>query len=201
MKIFLSIICSLLLLLIPASLLSRDYTTGTSSPSTNFFFDDTGIILSSADFWIGIPDEQNAMPFLKIPEGTKVKILDLEKEFYKIEHRNMLGYVKKHLVKIVESESVIVREEPETTTPEPETAPVRQVKKSETKYYPPVGAPQYSVTRATSLRTEPNSQAKVILRFEPGDQVQVLESTGKYWWKVKFRGETGWAKSALLKKK
>ena len=140
------------------------------------------------------------MPFLKIPKGTKVQLLELEKEFYKIQHRNMVGYVKKDLVKVVESESETVPEEPEVVSQSGEVIPDHRAAEPEKEAYPTVGEPRYSLTTATSLRKEPHSKSRVILRFQPGDQVQVLEAVDTHWWKVKYRGQVGWAKRSLLKR-
>jgi SH3-like domain-containing protein len=54
------------------------------------------------------------------------------------------------------------------------------------------------VSKATSFRTGPDSKARVLLRFEPGDQVIVLDDSGEWWWKVSFDGKEGWVKRQLL---
>ena len=56
----------------------------------------------------------------------------------------------------------------------------------------------FTIKQETSLRSLPDSQADVILRFKEGDQVQVLEDGGLYWWVVVFEGKTGWVKKNLL---
>jgi len=60
--------------------------------------------------------------------------------------------------------------------------------------------PVYIVTLKTSLRQLPDSKAKVILRFKEGDEVVVIDNTGKWWSKVSFKGNIGWVKKGLLKK-
>ncbi len=59
----------------------------------------------------------------------------------------------------------------------------------------------YIVIRETSLRKLPSSKSDVIRRFKIGDEVSLIESNKKDWWKVNFKGSTGWVKSALLKQK
>lgn len=58
----------------------------------------------------------------------------------------------------------------------------------------------YQVTQATSLREGSHHTTNVLLRFNPGDQVEVLEKTDHWWWKVQYNGKIGYAKAALLKK-
>lgn len=58
----------------------------------------------------------------------------------------------------------------------------------------------YQLTQATSLREGSHHTTGVILRFSAGDEVEVLEKTDRWWWKVRFNGQVGYAKSALLKK-
>jgi hypothetical protein len=55
------------------------------------------------------------------------------------------------------------------------------------------------VTQSTSLRVQPDSQSGVILRLRPDDRLEVLDDSGKWWWKVRHEGKTGWAKAALLR--
>ena len=59
----------------------------------------------------------------------------------------------------------------------------------------------YVITQKTSLREYGDSQAKVLKRLRVDEEVLVIESTGKYWWKVIHENEIGWVKKHLLKKK
>lgn len=56
----------------------------------------------------------------------------------------------------------------------------------------------FILKEATSLRKEPTHTSPVLLRFETGDQVELLEKTDEFWWKVRYKGKTGFAKAALL---
>jgi len=63
---------------------------------------------------------------------------------------------------------------------------------------PAPGYGTYQLTAATSFRKGPHHTHRVFLRFAPGDQVEVLEKTDKWWWKVRFRGQVGYVKAQLL---
>lgn len=56
----------------------------------------------------------------------------------------------------------------------------------------------YEITDPTSLREGPHHTHPVIMRFNAGDRVEVLEKTDAYWWKVRYRGRVGYVKAALL---
>jgi len=56
----------------------------------------------------------------------------------------------------------------------------------------------YRLTAATSFREAATHRSAVLLRFQPGDRVEVLEKNEPYWWRVQFRGKTGYAKALLL---
>lgn len=58
----------------------------------------------------------------------------------------------------------------------------------------------FELTKETSLRIGASASARVILRFEPDDQVDLIERTDVFWWKVKFNGKVGYVKAALLEK-
>ena len=59
---------------------------------------------------------------------------------------------------------------------------------------------KYKIVDRTSFRVKPDSQSKVIYRFMIGDIVEVIDSSNKWWWEIKFNGHRGWVKSRLLKK-
>ena len=58
----------------------------------------------------------------------------------------------------------------------------------------------FQVTKATSLRALPTSSSAVINRLAEGDQLQVVEKTEYYWWKVVDKGRVGYVKALLLEK-
>ena len=58
----------------------------------------------------------------------------------------------------------------------------------------------YRLSRKTSLRKEPSSSSAVLYRFSLGDRVELLERTSKNWWEVRFKGQRGFVKAALLER-
>lgn len=56
----------------------------------------------------------------------------------------------------------------------------------------------YYLIQSTSLRREATHQSGVMLRFNSGNTVELLEKTNQYWWKVRFNGKIGWVKAAKL---
>jgi len=144
-----------------------------------------GIVLQAATFWIGLPERENALAYLKIPEGTLVKILEEEGLYFRINHKDLIGYVEQKAVKKVPDAVEMSPEPPVAVSPPPAEKP---------------GAGAYSVTQETSLREDPDSQSRVLYRLPAGGKVDVLEATGKWWWKASYKGKTGWVKCALLRK-
>ena len=155
-----------------------------------------GVLLKSTTFWIGTPEEEGAMAYLKIPEGTKVKILSEEGKYYRVNHKDLIGYVESKVVK-----KIIPGEEDQPRASSKPAPPVHDKPATIVKPSPPPpsGTGYYLVTTRTSLREGPDSDTAVLLRLPEGDRVEVLESSGKYWWKVRYKTTTGWAKAALLR--
>lgn len=58
----------------------------------------------------------------------------------------------------------------------------------------------YYMTESTSLRVGPHHTTDVILRLRPGYEVEVLEQTGRWWWKVRYQDRVGYAKSFLMER-
>lgn len=112
----------------------------------------------------------------RIPSGQTVKIVDKHSSvWWMIHYKGHTGYIQP------------------TASSSSATEPVGRDRVAGAR-------PRYSLSGATSLRTDPDSQAKVILRFENGDQVTVLDDSGEWWWKVNFNGTIGWVKRRLLEK-
>lgn len=161
--------------------------------------DELGILIQAATFWIGLPEKPGAMAYLMVPEGTVVKILGEEGAYFRVNHKDLIGYLEQKMVKKVAPEEEAAPERPVTveppfprtiseTRPAPYAAPMKEK------------ADFYLVTEKTSLRESPDSQAEVLLRLAVDAKLEVLDSTGKYWWKVVYNGRSGWVKSALLRK-
>lgn len=161
--------------------------------------DDLGILIRAATFWIGLPEKPGAMAYLIVPEGTVVKILGEEGAYFRVNHKDLIGYLEQKLVQRVEPDLEPDPERPVNVEPpfprtisENRPAPYAAPMKASTDYF--------VVTEKTSLRESPDSQAEVLLRLSVDAKMEVLDSSGKYWWKVQYNGRTGWVKSALLRK-
>ena len=143
-----------------------------------------GIVQRTTAFWIGMPDNDNAMPFLNIAAGTKIQILGSEKAYYRVKHKSLIGFVEQRNVKIVDPDH-------------PEAAMPKAVEVNELTEK---GSNAYRVTKATSLRVQPDSRARVLLRLQAEDRLEVLDDSGRWWWRVRYKDKLGWAKAALLEK-
>lgn len=161
--------------------------------------DDLGILIRAATFWIGLPEKPGAMAYLIVPEGTVVKILGEEGAYFRVNHKDLIGYLEQELVQRMEPDLEPDPERPVNVEPpfprtisENRPAPYAAPMKARTGYF--------VVTEKTSLRESPDSQAEVLLRLSVDAKMEVLDSSGKYWWKVQYNGRTGWVKSALLRK-
>lgn len=58
--------------------------------------------------------------------------------------------------------------------------------------------PTYEIVQRTSLRSNPDPQARVMKRLAIGTVVAVLEKTNNDWWKVELDGQIGYVKRRLL---
>lgn len=184
MKRILSLVGGLLLIALPTTVLLSLPPIPDPAPVVHPPDDEQeGIVQRTTAFWIGMPDEGNSMPFLNIAPGTKIIIMDREKDYYQVKHKNLIGFVEQRNVKIVDPDN------PEEAMPK--AVEVNQLTER--------GSNRYRVTQSTSLRVRPDSQSGVILRLRPDDRLEVLDDSGKWWWKVRHEGKTGWAKAALLR--
>lgn len=92
----------------------------------------------------------------------------------------------------VEEEPLTVAEQTQENASSVEEASVP----SEAEEIEVLGA--FYVFESTSFREEATHRSGIILRFAPGNQVELLERTNQYWWKVRFKGKIGWVKAAKL---
>ncbi len=117
----------------------------------------------------------------QIPKGAEVKVIDsFFEKWWQVYYKGQTGYVAKAYL-----------------LSEPSSAPMETDTYSE-DFNSDGSDNHFVLTQETSLRTRPDSKAKVILRFEIGDEVKVLDDSGQWWWKVIFDGKTGWLKRHLL---
>ena len=57
---------------------------------------------------------------------------------------------------------------------------------------------RYLLNEATGMREAPTHTSRVLLRFDAGNEVKLLEKTDEFWWKVRYKGKVGYAKAATL---
>ena len=55
-----------------------------------------------------------------------------------------------------------------------------------------------TLTGETSLRQDATHKSSVITRLYVGNEVELLEKTNQFWWKVRYRGMVGWVKAAKV---
>lgn len=56
----------------------------------------------------------------------------------------------------------------------------------------------FEIIQRTSLRSEPDAQARVMKRLAVGTNLELLEKTDKWWWKMKLGDQVGYVKQRLL---
>lgn len=174
----------------------------TFEPLPYYAANDTGVLLETAEFWVNMPMDENASPLLRISKGTKLKILERGDFYFKVIHRNLVGYVEQRVVNVIEAvpaepaDQLVARgvDLPDAVEEKKVEMPSFEVAFEEEE------APDYMVTKETSLRQQPDSKARVLVRLPYGGKLKVLDSSGKWWWKVEYKGRTGWAKAALLER-
>lgn len=119
-------------------------------------------------------DASSSAVLLKIPEGANVKVIDSSNnQWWLVHYKGRTGYARSSDLNY--SNDVLV---------------ARSVSSSNSRI----------VTKPTSFRKGPDSKTGVMLRFKAGDEVTVLDDSGKWWWKVSFQGKEGWVKRQLLEK-
>ncbi|MFN7117570.1 MAG: tetratricopeptide repeat protein [Saprospiraceae bacterium] len=57
---------------------------------------------------------------------------------------------------------------------------------------------KFILKEATGMREGPTHTSRTLLRFEAGSQVELVEKTDEFWWKVRYKGKVGYAKAAML---
>ena len=122
----------------------------------------------------------------RISEGTLMEVLEeTNKYWWKVNLNGTEGYVKA---------SYLIESEQQLNASETVGQPVRNYTTSSEEG---TGS-YYFLIEKTSLRSEPTSSSAVMLRFGSGDEVELVEKTTKYWWKVIFDGKVGFVKAAKL---
>lgn len=132
-------------------------------------------------------------------EDAEIQVTPIDMENVNIIEKNITMNVMKSVSMIAENPAPQKEEKPATKVTT--TATITPEKKAEPK---PEQKPKtknsktYKLLNATSLRSGPSHTTGVLLRFSPGNQVEVLEQTDQYWWKVRYNGKEGYVKAAAL---
>lgn len=128
----------------------------------------------------------------RLPAGTEVKVVEDNNSSWTMVHvQGHTGYLQK----------TKLNAKPGLTAPPPSPEVSAPAPSSySTASTPPRNKGTHTLTTATSLRKAPDGKAKVLLRFAPGDQVEILDDSGEWWWEAKFNGKRGWVKRRLLEK-
>ena len=85
--------------------LPTDLTAPAQEPLRPAVEETTGRIIAKAKFWLGRPDEEGAMALLHIDPDTKVDLLEPTGAYYKVKHRELIGFVKRDCITVLEPEA------------------------------------------------------------------------------------------------
>ncbi len=132
--------------------------------------------------------------------GTKVKLQEqVNTDWWKVSWGSKTGYMRSEVLQLSgnQYQSIVTRmNAPNETTPQDELSNTEAVPEQAATNTQPLGS--FFVTQRTSFRKAATHKSDVILRFRVGDKVELLEKTNQWWWNVRFDGNTGWVKAALL---
>lgn len=128
-----------------------------------------------------------------LPSGTEVKVVDNNGMSWTMVHfQGRTGYVQKAKLN--------ARPTPASVPSAPITSAPAVASNSVAKASNGKGG-SHILIKATSLRKAPDGKSKVLLRFAPGDQVEIIDDSGEWWWEATFKGKKGWVKRRLVEKK
>ncbi|MCB0706509.1 MAG: SH3 domain-containing protein [Saprospiraceae bacterium] len=82
--------------------------------------------------------------------------------------------------------------------PAPEKAVAAEQTESENPEEPLNSLGTYRLSESTGMHSGPNQESENITRLRTGFEVELLERTNKYWWKIRYKGNVGYAKAAKL---
>lgn len=127
----------------------------------------------------------------RISVGSLMEVLEeTNKYWWKVNLDGQVGYVK--------AAYLMMSSNPITGTYVADTNSVDERPTSNFNISNEVTGLYYYLIDKTSLRSEATSQSTVLKRFRAGDEVELIEKTDKYWWKVIFNGQVGYVKAAKL---
>lgn len=101
-----------------------------------------GRVTVKAKFWLGRPDEDGAMALLHIDPDTEVDLLEPAGAYYKIQHRELIGFVERDRIAVLEPEEA----SPVASAPTPAPSTPAQLRSAKAE---PVVAQAVAVTPCT----------------------------------------------------
>jgi uncharacterized protein YgiM (DUF1202 family) len=123
-----------------------------------------------------------------VPKGVKVRIINsFFKDWWEVIYDNRRGNLRKTLLSYQE-----ISQSKSQTFSDSDSKPKSNSSIDTIKY-------SKRVHKSTSLRKNPNSKSKVILRFKVGNKVSVIDDSGQWWSKVIYQEKVGWVKKSLLR--
>jgi len=134
--------------------------------------------------------------------GTTVKLREkVNSNWWKVSWGAKTGFMQPEAFELSNKQYTGVVAQTNISVPsQVEPAPQPNAPETSTFAEETIPLESFFVTEPTSFRREATHKSGVILRFEAGDKVDLLEKTDRWWWKVKFKGSAGWVKAALLEK-
>ncbi len=70
-------------------------------PETPAGQEKTGRVTSPAKFWLGRPEDKGAMALLNIEPDAEVLLLDQVGDYFKVQHRQLIGYIERRNVQVI----------------------------------------------------------------------------------------------------
>lgn len=167
------------------------------SPVNLYSTKPTYYVSASANMHITFSEQSTVLS--NVPEGVQVKVLNsFFEDWWKVYYEDQIGYVQSKYLSFEKTESVA---ESKTNVNHSD----KQVEKY--PYAAKKNTSRYSQNKVhvliqkTSLRSSADSQSAVLKRLRVGDEVEVLETSDKWWYKVSCEGKEGWVKKQLLQQK
>ncbi len=133
-----------------------------------------------------------------VPKGVKVRVINsLFKDWWEVLYDNRRGNLPKRLLSYKEISQPQIQQNVKVQG----QVPTQTFSDSKPHYNSSIKTIKYSkrVYKATSLRENANSKAKVILRFKAGNKVEVIDDSGQWWAKVMYQERVGWVKKSVLR--
>lgn len=143
----------------------------------------TATVLGNLNMRSG-PDASHSR-VLVLPAKAAVKVLGVEKGWYKLEYNGKTGWASGKYLKVV-----LASTSPKPTTPTPAPAPIPVVDNT---------AGTYQVSANLNMRKGPGTSNGVVLVLAKGTSITVI-STSDGWSKVEYNGKTGYVSFKYLVK-